>query len=490
MQVNTPIRPLRHDNGSVSCEGPVRMLQAPVQSPSGWDTDLVRRYDLSGPRYTSYPTAPHFLDSLGSDQVKNLLRESNRQARPLSLYTHIPFCDTLCYYCGCHKTVSTNKSRSLPYLQGVIKEMAIYGELIDASRPVKQLHWGGGTPTYISDEEMSLLMTATGRYFQLLDDDSGEYGIEIHPGRVSIETMLHLRKLGFNRVSMGIQDFDLRVQQAVNRFNSLPEVTRLVKALRQQCYHSLSMDLIYGLPLQTETSFSETLHRVIELSPDRLSIFNYAHLPEKFKSQRMIREADLPSGQQKLDIFFRAMEILQAAGYLHLGMDHFAKPDDGLGKALQDRSIQRNFQGYSTHGDCDLLAFGVSSISSLAATYYQNTRDLSLYQQCVNNGELPISKSCRLSDDDLLRRYVINQIICHGELDFADVETRFGINAMLYFTHELFELDAMVQDGLLSIGAKGLQVLPAGRLLVRRICMVFDRYLQRIPAPVLYSKII
>lgn len=461
-----------------------------ASSPLVWDTDLLKRYDLAGPRYTSYPTAPQFKSSLTSDDIKQLLQQSNAEARPLSLYTHIPFCDTLCYYCGCHKTVTHLKTRALPYLQGVIREMEIQSRYIDRSRPVKQLHWGGGTPTYISTEEMTLLMQATRQCFQLLDDDEGEYGIEIHPGQVTASTMQHLRNLGFNRVSMGVQDFDLKVQQAVNRFNSLEEVTRLVNDLRRQQFQSISMDLIYGLPFQNRDSFSETLHRVIELSPDRLSLFNYAHLPDKFKSQRMIRQADLPSPQEKLAIFHRATELLQEAGYLYLGMDHFAKPGDSLGKALKDRSLQRNFQGYSTHGDCDLLSFGVSSISALSDVYFQNTKDLAAYQQQVNAGDLAIEKSCKLTDDDQLRRYVINQIICHGELNFAEIDRRFDINTMLYFTNELFALTPMVEDGLISLSSNGLQVNNSGRLLVRRICMVFDRYLQQPSTEIRYSKII
>lgn len=461
-----------------------------ASSPLVWDTELLKRYDLAGPRYTSYPTAPQFKSNLISDDIKHKLQQSNAAARPLSLYTHIPFCDTLCYYCGCHKTVSGNKSRALPYIQGVIREMEIQSRYIDRSRPVKQLHWGGGTPTYISTDEMSMLMQATRQYFQLLDDDEGEYGIEIHPGLVNASTMQHLRHLGFNRVSMGIQDFDLNVQQAVNRFNSLAEVTQLVKNLRRQQFQSIAMDLIYGLPFQNSISFSETLYRVIELSPDRLSLFNYAHLPDKFKSQRMIRQTDLPSPQEKLAIFHRATEVLQEAGYLYLGMDHFAKPGDSLSKAIEDRSLQRNFQGYSTHGDCDLLSFGVSSISALGDVYFQNTKDLAVYQQSVNADQLPIEKSCQLTDDDQLRRYVINQIICHGALSFADIDKRFAINSMLYFTNELFALTPMIEDGLLRLSAQGLQVNNSGRLLIRRICMVFDRYLQSSTSDIRYSKII
>jgi len=454
------------------------------------NTELLNRYDLAGPRYTSYPTAPFFDSKITDEEVRTLLRASNTAAKPLSLYTHIPFCDTLCYYCGCHKSVGSNKSRALPYIQGVIREMALQASLIDYARPVKQLHWGGGTPTYLSEDEMSLLMKATGEHFQLLKDDSGEYGIEIHPGLVTASTMQHLRKLGFNRVSMGIQDFDMNVQHAVNRFNSLEDVTRLVKALREQQFHSLSMDLIYGLPLQTEYSVTETLYRVIELAPDRLSLFNYAHLPDRFKSQRMIRKEDLPSAEQKLAILYRSIDVLQDAGYVYLGMDHFAKPDDSLTRAQGSGTLQRNFQGYSTHGDCDLLAFGVSSISSLDGAYLQNTKDLRIYQQSLDEGRLPIEKSKVLSDDDKVRRFVINRIICHGSVSFRDVDEQFGINSMLYFTHELFALQPMIEDGLIQVTAGGIKVETGGRLLVRRICMVFDCYLQDSSETIRYSKII
>ena len=460
-----------------------------VNLPLTWNPDVISHYDLAGPRYTSYPTAPQFSDTFSTADLAAAVDRSNASQRPLSLYFHIPFCDTLCFYCGCNKVVTHNKSRAEPYLQRVEKEMAMQAQWFDTERRVKQLHWGGGTPTFISDEEMTWLMAATRRYFKLADDDSGEYAIEIHPGRVSANTMDHLRKLGFNRVSMGVQDFDVRVQKAVNRYNTVEDVSALVDALRAQQYHSISMDLIYGLPLQTEQSFSTTLNKVIDLSPDRLSLFNYAHLPHLFKSQALIREAELPSPQQKLDILQMSIERLQNAGYVYVGMDHFAKPDDSLVRAQRAGALQRNFQGYSTHGECDLLAFGVSSISAFGGVYVQNAKLVELYQQLIDADKPASVRGFTLSDEDHLRQFVINQLICHFYLDFDQVQQRFGVNPAVHFAAELAERVPMVEDGLLTLSDKGIQVHNTGRLLIRRVCMVFDEYLNS-GSGIRYSKVI
>ncbi|HCS65233.1 MAG TPA: oxygen-independent coproporphyrinogen III oxidase [Cellvibrio sp.] len=457
-----------------------------------WDKDLISRYDLAGPRYTSYPTAPQFQESFTEAALLNAIARSNQAQRPLSLYFHIPFCDSLCYYCGCNKIVTNNKSRSLPYIQRMIQELALYADLLDNQREVKQLHWGGGTPTFISDDEMSLLMHATRRLFRLANDDQGEFSIEIHPGRVSVNTMGHLRELGFNRVSMGVQDFDTRVQKAVNRYNTVEQVSELMQGLRAQNYQSVSMDLIYGLPLQTLNSIKNTLTKIIDLNPDRLSLFNYAHMPHLFKSQQLISDMELPSAAEKLDILYFAIETLEAAGYIYIGMDHFAKPDDELVRAQQAGKLQRNFQGYSTHKDCDLLAVGVSSISMIDNIYVQNAKDLNAYQQKMDLGLLPIARGFTLNDEDVLRRFVINSLICHLELDFAQVEQEFSINPAEYFATEIAQLVPMIEDGLLSIDAGGIHVHNKGRLLIRRICMVFDEYLQTAKNnnPIRYSKII
>jgi len=454
-----------------------------------WDDELIGRYDMAGPRYTSYPTAPQFSANFSAADFHAAVARSNVSARPLSLYFHIPFCDTLCYYCGCNKVVTPNKDRAAPYLRHMEREMALQAEVFDRGRTVAQLHWGGGTPTYISCDEMTGLMAATRKHFHLLDDDSGEYAIEIHPGRVAVDTMTHLRRLGFNRVSMGVQDFDPRVQAAVNRYNSVEEVQTLMHRLRRDGFHSISMDLIYGLPLQTLASVATTLDRVIDLSPDRLSLFNYAHMPNLFKSQRLIRDKDLPSPRQKLEILHMAIERLQDAGYIYIGMDHFAKPDDTLVRAQQQGCLQRNFQGYSTHGDCDLLAFGVSAISEFGGVYVQNTKRLDTYDERLTAGKFAIEKGFTLSAEDKLRQVVINQLICHFQLDFDALSAQFAIDPAAHFAGELEQLRPMREDGLLSLDAHGIRVANAGRLLIRRICMVFDAYLAP-DNPIRYSRVI
>lgn len=455
-----------------------------------WDDDLIRRYDLAGPRYTSYPTAPQFSTSFSESDFHAAAGRSNASGRPLSLYFHIPFCDTLCYYCGCNKIVTPNRERAAPYLQQMEREMELYAALFDRSRSVNQLHWGGGTPTYISPDEMTFLMDATRRNFRLLNDDSGEYAIEVHPGRVAVETMTHLRRLGFNRVSMGVQDFDPNVQAAVNRYNSVEEVTALMHRLRGDDFHSISMDLIYGLPLQTLASVGATLDRVIDLSPDRLSLFNYAHMPHLFKGQRLIRDEDIPSPRLKLEILHMAIERLQDAGYIYIGMDHFARPEDTLVHAQQQGRLQRNFQGYSTHGDCDLLAFGVSAISDFGGVYVQNTKRLDVYEKRLSTARLAIEKGFTLTAEDKLRQAVINQLICHFELDFDALRAQFAIDPVVHFADEIAQLQPMVEDGLLTVDASCIRVANAGRLLIRRICMVFDEYLAPASGQIRYSKVI
>lgn len=456
-----------------------------------WDHQSIQRYNLSGPRYTSYPTAPQFRESFSHGSLFRAIARSNVARRPLSLYFHIPFCESLCYYCGCNKIVTNNKSRARPYLQRMIQELALYADMFSPEREVTQLHWGGGTPTFINHEEMSLLMDASRRLFNFADDQRGEYSVEIHPGQVSVDTMHHLRELGFNRVSMGVQDFNPRVQHAVNRYNTHQQITDLVKALRQQQYQSISMDLIYGLPLQNQQTLHETLQQVIDVGPDRLSLFNYAHMPHLFKSQRLIREQDLPCSSEKLDMLHHAINQLQHAGYVYIGMDHFAKPDDELVRAKQERKLQRNFQGYSTHGDCDLLAVGVSSISMIDNVYVQNEKELNNYQQKMDAGVLPVAKGFTLNQEDMLRRLVINRLACYNELSFRELEERFDIDPHKHFRKELAQLGPMIEDQLLEVNTNGIQVKNKGRLLIRRVCMVFDEYLQATndSGSIRYSKI-
>jgi len=455
-----------------------------------WDRSLIDRYDLSGPRYTSYPTAPQFHGGFGETELRAAIDRGNSVSRPLSLYFHIPFCSTVCYYCACNKVITANRRRAMPYLERIIKEVEMQAQLFDRSRPVQQLHWGGGTPTYISDDEKRFLMAATREHFNLLDDDSGEYSIEIHPGDMDVSTIACLRTLGFNRLSMGIQDFDPGVQQAVNRFNSVDEVQALVDVARDQGFHSISMDLIYGLPHQNWQTFSRTLDSIIELSPDRLSVFNYAHMPHLFKVQKQIDESALPSAEEKLLMMEKMSERLLASGYVYIGMDHFAKPDDELAIAQRKGVLQRNFQGYSTHGNCDMVAFGVSSISAIDNVFAQNHKQIDHYQDAIDKGQLPLARGFELSEDDLLRQQVIKQLICHFELDFTKIEKQFSINFTDYFAEELVALEPMAKDGLVEMDQNSIHVSPAGRLLIRRICMTFDTYLKNPSKEIRYSKII
>lgn len=461
----------------------------PVPAPSLWNPELIARYDMSGPRYTSYPTAPQFRESFGEIDLKAAIERSNASARPLSLYFHIPFCDTVCYYCGCNKIITANKSRARPYLDRLIKDIQMQAELFDASRPVVQLHWGGGTPTYISDDEKRELMAATRKHFNLLDDDSGEYSIEIHPGQMSVKTIPVLREIGFNRISMGIQDFDPQVQKAVNRFNSFEEVNELMEAIHREKFHSVSMDLIYGLPLQTLETLERTLEQTIALNPDRLSLFNYAHMPHLFKVQKQINESQLPKPPVKLQMLELAITRLTEAGYVYIGMDHFAKPEDELTIAQQEGKLQRNFQGYATHGGCDMLAMGVSSISAIDNVYAQNFKDINDYQAAIDEGHLPVNKGFTLNNDDFIRKAVINKLICHFKLNFAEIEESFGISFGNYFTKELERLKPMAEDDLISLDNNSIEVKDGGRLLIRSICMTFDAYLKH-NTEVRYSRII
>lgn len=454
-----------------------------------WNSELISRYDLAGPRYTSYPTAPQFSQDYSPTQVSAAIARSNAAARPLSLYFHIPFCDTICYYCGCNKVVTANKRRAQTYLQAMYREIALRAQQVDTDRPVHQLHWGGGTPTFISDQEKAELMTETARHFNLLNDDTGEYSIEIHPGGLEVNTLGVLRELGFNRLSMGVQDFNPKVQQAVNRFNSLAEVRALSERAKSEGFLSLSMDLIYGLPHQTLASVHETLEHIIDLNPERLSLFNYAHMPHLFKSQKHIDESALPSGQEKLRILEDAITTLQNAGYVYIGMDHFAKPDDALTIAQAQGSLQRNFQGYATHGNCDLLAFGVSAISSIDNIFVQNFKDIPSYIDGLKQEKIPVFKGLTLTREDELRQAVINQLICHFELDFDSFNRAWNIDFKTHFADALNDLNELAQDGLITITEQGLAVSDDGRLLIRRICMAFDEYLNAKPE-IKYSRIV
>jgi len=455
-----------------------------------FDLDLIRRYDKSGPRYTSYPTAVKFDETFDEVRYRELAETTNQESRkllgkgkhpkPLSLYFHIPFCDTVCFYCGCNKIATKDRSKAQPYLDRVYKELAMQGALFDDDRVVDQLHWGGGTPTFISHEQMRDLMTHTRRHFQLHNDDSGEYSIEIDPREVSVESIALLREIGFNRMSLGVQDFNPDVQKAVNRIQSEEVTFATLNAAREEGFKSISIDLIYGLPHQTVKTFGETVDKIIAASPDRLSVFNYAHLPEMFKPQRRINEEDLPSPSEKLDILQDTNEKLTRAGYVYIGMDHFARPDDELAVAQREHTLYRNFQGYSTHADCDLIGLGITSIGKVGNSYSQNVKNLDEYYKHIDSDRLAVYRGIELDDDDILRREVITQLICNFSLRPTEIEQQFNIDFKGYFVTELQELQVIADDGLISIGEYNeINVLPPGRLLIRNVCMIFDKYLRQ-----------
>jgi oxygen-independent coproporphyrinogen-3 oxidase len=444
-----------------------------------FDEKLIKKYDKAGPRYTSYPTAIEFDQQFTLDSYKNLCTISNSYYRPLSLYFHIPFCDTVCYYCGCNKIVTKNRSRAEPYLKRLHKEIAMQGKLFDKDKVVQQLHWGGGTPTFISHNEMRDLMAETAKHFHLLDDDSGEYSIELDPREVSDETMRVLREIGFNRVSLGVQDFNPEVQKAVNRIQSTQQTRSVIEQARKLKFKSISIDLIYGLPHQTLESFDKTLDKVIELSPDRLSIYNYAHMPHLFKPQRRISQEDLPTPQEKLAIFKQTIDKLTCHGYVYIGMDHFAKYDDELAVAQRNGDLQRNFQGYSTHANTDMVSMGVTSISQIGHSFSQNVKTEDDYFELIDSNNFPMMRGLELKGDDILRQEVISELICHFQLNTIIISKIYGIDFWKYFKQEWHDLEVMQKDGLLTLDEHSIHVTPKGKLLIRNICMVFDIYLRQ-----------
>lgn len=453
-----------------------------------WDIDLIKRYDKSGPRYTSYPTAVQFHDGFEISHYQAARDASNHG--PMSLYVHIPFCAHVCYYCACNKVITKRKEKAQPYLDAIYKEMALRSDGYDKNRPIEQLHWGGGTPTFITHEQMTELMTEIGKHFNLLDTEDRDYSIEIDPRELQPDTLAHLKSIGFNRVSLGVQDFDEKVQKAVNRVQPLEMTRSTLEEARRLGFKSINIDLIYGLPFQTRESFAQTLKTVLELDPDRLSVFNYAHLPERFMPQRRINEKDLPSSEQKLGMLEDSIRILTDAGYHYVGMDHFAKPDDSLAKAQIAGKLHRNFQGYTTHEECDLVALGVSSISQIGDAYFQNSADIDEYMSSMAESTLPIKRGVILTQEDDLRRAVIKQLICHFNLDFKDIESRFNIQFKQHFMSELQSLTPYVEDGLITLNNDSIKVTDKGGLLIRNICMAFDEYLTRPAHKVSYSKVI
>ena len=461
-------------------------------TPIEFDPDLIRRLDRFGPRYTSYPTADRFVEAF--DAADYIAWAAKRNVggfkQPLSLYFHIPFCNTLCYYCACNKIITKDRSKADQYLQYLFKEVELQSRLFNTRDKVEQLHWGGGTPTFLSHAQMRELMWVTRENFNLVDDTVGEYSIEIDPRKVGEETVAVLREIGFNRISLGVQDFDPEVQKAVHRIQTEEETLRVVSAARREGFKSVSMDLIYGLPKQTVVGFNQTLKKIIAADPDRIALYNYAHLPAVFKPQRRINEADLPSPDAKLDILSISIKRLTEAGYIYIGMDHFAKPDDELVIAQRRGTLHRNFQGYSTHADCDLIGIGVSAISKIGPTYSQNYRTLDDYYDKLDMNTLPIMRGLELKQDDLLRRSIINGLMCHFELSIESIEIAYLVEFDRYFAQEIVELKTLQDLGLLKLDPQWITITPKGRLLIRNVCMVFDKYLRADQQSQRYSKVI
>lgn len=453
---------------------------------------LIRQYDVSGPRYTSYPTADRFVEAFTAQDYIQALEQRRSGAAalalPLSLYVHIPFCESLCYYCACNKIITKHHDRATAYLRYLKREVDLHVKHMGQGQVVSQLHLGGGSPTFLSDDELRELMHMLRRNFSLAP--GGEYSIEIDPRTIDEKRLDTLAELGFNRLSFGVQDFDPAVQKAVHRIQPAEQVFALVAAAREKGFESVNADLIYGLPEQTPESFERTISQIIELRPDRIALYAYAHLPERFKPQRRISSVEIPTGAAKIAMLAQSMAAFLAAGYVYIGMDHFALPEDSLAVAKRQGRLHRNFQGYSTQPDCDMIGLGVSSIGRVGATYSQNAKTLEEYYDFLDQGQFPVVRGLALSRDDLVRRAVIMALMCQGRLSFESIELAFLIDFKSYFNKELETLQTQVEQGLVSLDAAGIQVTAKGWFFVRAVAMVFDRYLQTDRTRAKFSKIL
>ncbi|HEY9100357.1 MAG TPA: oxygen-independent coproporphyrinogen III oxidase [Thiobacillus sp.] len=440
------------------------------------DLNLLQKYSVPGPRYTSYPTAPYFHSGFGdTDWAEALAKPAS--GRGLSLYAHIPFCDSLCYYCGCNMVVTRDYRKTQPYLTTLDQEMARTAQLIAPNRMVRQLHWGGGTPTYLNPDDIRRLMAMMRDHFNVSAD--AEISCEVDPRELTREHLVALRECGFNRLSFGVQDMDPDVQQAVNRIQSESLIQQVLDWSREMGFSSINLDLIVGLPKQTVERFSRTLERVMVWAPDRLAVFGYAHVPWMKKHQNLIKQADLPDPATRLGLQQAVNDALGAAGYVNIGLDHFARPEDELVRAQQNKTLWRNFQGYTTHKDCDIIAFGASSISQTADVYMQNEKNIKRYQERVGASGLAVERGLKLTRDDRIQREAITRVMCDLELDFADFDSEWGIVFTHFFADALNDLRALADDGLVTIDAAKVSVTPTGRLFLRNIGMCFDRYLKQ-----------
>ncbi|NPV10450.1 MAG: oxygen-independent coproporphyrinogen III oxidase [Ignavibacteria bacterium] len=452
--------------------------------------DLLKKYDVPGPRYTSYPPAPHFNESFTADDfVKEIIKTNYGENLPdLSLYFHIPYCDTLCYFCGCNMIVTRNHDRMKEYIKYLKNEIDLLRQYLNPDRKVAQLHWGGGTPTSLNPDEINSLISYIRQSFDFTEN--AELGCEIDPRGLTKEHLIALREGGFNRISMGVQDFNEKVQKYVNRIQPEEMTRQVVNWVRELGFQSINIDLMYGLPFQTIETFEKTIDKVLELSPDRLAVFNYAHVPWMKKHQALIHEEDLPTPQEKLNILKMTIEKLTCNGYVFIGMDHFAKPEDELAKALKSKQLYRNFQGYSTHAGCDLFAFGITSISQLKDVYAQNYKTEKEYFASIDNERLPVFKGYRLTEDDQIRRKVIMNLMCNFELNFDEIENEFKINFKEYFEKSLSQLKEMSDEGLVIMNNNEIKITEMGRLLIRNIAMKFDGFIERQQDKMKYSRTI
>ncbi|WP_231489544.1 oxygen-independent coproporphyrinogen III oxidase [Billgrantia saliphila] len=468
---------------------PAMPLHRATADPFVWDEALLRRYDTSGPRYTSYPTVFSFREDFSETDYRAALARSNADGRPLSLYVHIPFCRKACFYCACNKIAPKASRVAEPYISRLDREMVLIKPHLDTRREVAQLHWGGGTPSFLSLDQMSDLIDRLDARFGLSSARDRDYAIEIDPREADVFTLRHLQALGFNRLSLGVQDLDPRVQRAVNRVQPRILTEALLDEADRLGFQSLNLDLIYGLPLQTRDSFAATLEQVIAMAPARLSIFNYAHMPERFAAQQNICREELPGPEEKLAILRTTIAMLTAAGYVHIGMDHFARTTDSLAIAQREGTLQRNFQGYSSHAQCDLVGLGVSAISCIDDVYAQNPSRLEDYEAALDASRLPTARGLRLTFDDRVRRHAIERLMCDMELDLEELSETFGINAPSYLADALARLEAPERDGLLMCEGQRLVATPLGRLLIRHLAMAFDTHLPRHP-DARYSRIV
>jgi len=455
-----------------------------------FDAGLVRRFDRNGPRYTSYPTADRFAADFDAAAYAAWAgrRSIGGTERPLALYVHLPFCRDVCFYCACNKIVTRNAGKAAQYLEYLAREIDMQAALFSGDRRIMQMHWGGGTPTYHDLEDLRALFSRLEERFDF--SPRGEYSIEADPRTVDAAAVHTLHEMGFNRVSFGVQDFDPRVQVAVHRLQSEQETCGVIEAARQEGFESVNVDLIYGLPKQTLQSFDDTMARILKLKPDRVAVYNYAHLPHVFKPQRRIGDGDLPSPETRLELLGLAIRQMEAAGYVHLGMDHFALPGDALAVAQRQGRMHRNFQGYSAIGDADLVGLGVSAIGAVGPTYNQNHRALEDYYRELDGGRLPVMRGVLLSPDDLLRRSVIQALMCNFALSKQALEVAYLIDFDSYFSVELAELREFEDLGLVTLKDDWLGVTAKGRFLIRSICMVFDRYLRQGQDSPRYSRVV